>query len=131
MGLSCEQSLSQIFVLSLSNAKSIVLLMTVLSLFFFQRARFKAVESLKDSKTRSVVVCTDVAARGLDIPSVATVVHYDVARSVDAFVHRSGRTAVSFTFLIIVVLSNVCQRGRDYQVVRTRVSYNFGVVARI
>jgi superfamily II DNA/RNA helicase len=42
-----------------------------------------------------VVVCTDVAARGLDIPSVATVIHYDVARSVDGFVHRSGLTAVS------------------------------------
>ena len=62
---------------------------------FYQRARFEAVESLADSGKRSVVVCTDVAARGLDIPSVATVVHYDVARSVDAFVHRSGRTAVS------------------------------------
>mmetsp|Transcript_25722 Transcript_25722/g.42195 ORF Transcript_25722/g.42195 Transcript_25722/m.42195 type:complete len:737 (+) Transcript_25722:103-2313(+) len=60
-----------------------------------QRARFKAVESLKDAKSRAVVVCTDVAARGLDIPSVSTVVHYDVARSVDTFVHRSGRTAVS------------------------------------
>ena len=68
-----------------------------LSSFVFdnQRARFKAVESLKDCKSRSVVVCTDVAARGLDIPSVSTVVHYDVARSVDSFVHRSGRTAVS------------------------------------
>jgi superfamily II DNA/RNA helicase len=42
-----------------------------------------------------VVVATDVAARGLDIPSVASVVHYDVPRSVDVFVHRSGRTAVS------------------------------------
>ena len=42
-----------------------------------------------------IVVCTDVAARGLDIPSVSTVVHYDVARAVDTFVHRSGRTAVS------------------------------------
>ena len=50
---------------------------------------------MADSGKRNVVVCTDVAARGLDIPSVATVVHYDVARSVDAFVHRSGRTAVS------------------------------------
>ncbi|CAJ1933581.1 unnamed protein product [Cylindrotheca closterium] len=58
-----------------------------------QRARFKAVESLADSGKRTVVVCTDIAARGLDIPSVATVVHYDVARSVDGFVHRSGRTA--------------------------------------
>ncbi|KAG7359102.1 DEAD/DEAH box helicase domain protein [Nitzschia inconspicua] len=58
-----------------------------------QRARFKAVESLKTSDCRTVVVSTDVAARGLDIPSVSTVVHYDVARAVDTFVHRSGRTA--------------------------------------
>ena len=63
-----------------------------------QRARFKAVESLNKETSkgsRQVVVCTDVAARGLDIPSVATVVHYDVARTVDTFVHRAGRTAVS------------------------------------
>lgn len=61
-----------------------------------QRARFKAVELLGRSNARTVVVATDVAARGLDIPSVASVVHYDAARSVDAFVHRSGRTAVSY-----------------------------------
>lgn len=60
-----------------------------------QKARFKAVESLREPKSRAVVVATDVAARGLDIPSVATVVHYDVARQVDTFVHRAGRTAVS------------------------------------
>jgi superfamily II DNA/RNA helicase len=41
------------------------------------------------------VIATDVASRGLDIPTVATVVHYDVARAVDTFVHRAGRTAVS------------------------------------
>mmetsp|Transcript_51057 Transcript_51057/g.59039 ORF Transcript_51057/g.59039 Transcript_51057/m.59039 type:complete len:793 (-) Transcript_51057:82-2460(-) len=58
-----------------------------------QRARFKAVESLKNTRKRVIVVCTDVAARGLDIPTVSTVVHYDVARAIDTFVHRSGRTA--------------------------------------
>jgi ATP-dependent RNA helicase DDX24/MAK5 len=58
------------------------------------------VESLKASKTHTVVVSTDVAARGLDIPSVSTVVHYDVARAVDTFVHRSGRTAVSEELVI-------------------------------
>jgi superfamily II DNA/RNA helicase len=60
----------------------------------FQRARFRSVESLQ-SGVRAVVVATDVAARGLDIPNVASVVHYDVARKVDGFVHRAGRTAVS------------------------------------
>ena len=63
-------------------------------MFFIQRARFKAVELLQVSEQRTVVVATDVAARGLDIPSVTSVVHYDTARTVDAFVHRSGRTAV-------------------------------------
>lgn len=53
-----------------------------------------SLESLKTPKCRSIVVASDVAARGLDIPSVATVIHYDIARSIDTFIHRSGRTAV-------------------------------------
>ncbi|CAB9527279.1 dependent RNA helicase [Seminavis robusta] len=57
-----------------------------------QRARFKAVESLQKGE-RAVVVATDIAARGLDIPNVTSIVHYDVARKVDGFVHRAGRTA--------------------------------------
>tara|TARA_B110000305_G_scaffold149025_1_gene165399 strand:- start:113 stop:379 length:267 start_codon:yes stop_codon:yes gene_type:complete len=42
-----------------------------------------------------VLIATDVAARGLDIPSLSSVVHYDCPRDVQNFVHRSGRTAVS------------------------------------
>jgi superfamily II DNA/RNA helicase len=42
-----------------------------------------------------VVVCTDVAARGRDIPSVSSTIHYDVATAADTFVHRAGRTVVS------------------------------------
>lgn len=40
-----------------------------------------------------VLVATDVASRGLDIPRVEYVVHYDVARSPQVYIHRSGRTA--------------------------------------
>ncbi|CDW94611.1 hypothetical protein [Sporisorium scitamineum] len=40
-----------------------------------------------------VLLATDVAARGLDIPSVEHVVHYQLPRSADTYVHRSGRTA--------------------------------------
>ena len=58
-----------------------------------QKSRLSSLESLKGSNSRSIVVATDVAARGLDIPSVASVIHYDVARAIDTFVHRSGRTA--------------------------------------
>lgn len=40
----------------------------------------------------SVLIATDVAARGLDIPSVDLVVHYDPPQDSESFLHRSGRT---------------------------------------
>jgi len=43
-------------------------------------------------KAGGVLVATDVAARGLDIPHIRTVVNYDVARDVDTHTHRVGRT---------------------------------------
>jgi superfamily II DNA/RNA helicase len=54
-------------------------------------------------------VASDVAARGLDIPSVTTVIHYDVARVVDTFIHRAGRTAVGQE--LIWVLSCLYVKG--------------------
>ena len=42
---------------------------------------------------RSILVATDVAARGLDIPTVSLIIHYHVPRAADTYVHRSGRTA--------------------------------------
>ncbi|XP_038077601.1 ATP-dependent RNA helicase DDX42-like [Patiria miniata] len=43
-------------------------------------------------KVIPIMVATDVASRGLDIPSVKTVVNYDVARDIDTHTHRIGRT---------------------------------------
>lgn len=43
-------------------------------------------------KAMPVLVATDVAARGLDIPHIRTVVNYDVARDIDTHTHRIGRT---------------------------------------
>lgn len=40
-----------------------------------------------------VMVCTDVAARGLDIPNVQNVVHYQCPFNAEIYVHRCGRTA--------------------------------------
>jgi ATP-dependent RNA helicase RhlE len=40
-----------------------------------------------------VLVCTDLAARGIDIPALSLVVNYDLARSADDHTHRIGRTA--------------------------------------
>ncbi|XP_019182259.1 PREDICTED: DEAD-box ATP-dependent RNA helicase 53-like isoform X2 [Ipomoea nil] len=40
----------------------------------------------------NILVATDVAARGLDVPNVDLVVHYELPNSSEIFVHRSGRT---------------------------------------
>ncbi|KAI9682415.1 MAG: ATP-dependent RNA helicase [Caeruleum heppii] len=49
-------------------------------------------ESTENTR-QSILVATDVAARGLDIPNVDLVLHYHLPRAADMYVHRSGRTA--------------------------------------
>lgn len=58
-----------------------------------QKARLSVIDILKGKDSRLIVVATDVAARGIDIPAVVTVIHYDVARTLNTFIHRAGRTA--------------------------------------
>ncbi|XP_071949373.1 ATP-dependent RNA helicase DDX42-like [Antedon mediterranea] len=56
-----------------------------------QSSRNKVITGFK-RKEFGVMVATDVAARGLDIPSIKTVINYDVARDIDTHTHRIGRT---------------------------------------
>jgi ATP-dependent RNA helicase DeaD len=44
------------------------------------------------SGTFNILVSTDVAARGIDVPDISAVVHVDPPRNSDAYIHRSGRT---------------------------------------
>ena len=48
---------------------------------------------LMQAKTGSVLFATDIAARGLDFPTVKWVVQVDCPEDVDAYIHRVGRTA--------------------------------------
>nr|CAD7438202.1 unnamed protein product [Timema bartmani] len=57
-----------------------------------QRQRLKNLERFRDN-TNALLLATDVAARGLDIPGVEHVIHYQVPRTSEGYVHRSGRTA--------------------------------------
>lgn len=56
-----------------------------------QDQRDRVLRRFRDRATE-VLVATDVAARGLDIESISHVVNFDVPSSVDAYVHRIGRT---------------------------------------
>ncbi|KAK4482934.1 hypothetical protein RD792_010107 [Penstemon davidsonii] len=56
-----------------------------------QQEREYALRSFK-SGTTPILVATDVAARGLDIPHVAHVVNFDLPNDIDDYVHRIGRT---------------------------------------
>lgn len=57
-----------------------------------QKARLRSLERFTAARN-SILVATDVAARGLDIKNVDMVIHYHVPRSADTYIHRSGRTA--------------------------------------
>ncbi|APA08229.1 hypothetical protein SS1G_00058 [Sclerotinia sclerotiorum 1980 UF-70] len=57
-----------------------------------QRQRIDNLGRFRASAAR-ILVATDVAARGLDIPEVGLVINYDVPRDPDDYIHRVGRTA--------------------------------------
>ncbi|PLB47186.1 DEAD-domain-containing protein [Aspergillus steynii IBT 23096] len=58
-----------------------------------QHVRTSTLTSFARSRDPSVLICTDVASRGLDLPNVDLVVEYDPAFSADDHTHRIGRTA--------------------------------------
>lgn len=59
----------------------------------FKRAVLE-IESGGDKENNgAILVCTDVAARGLDVPYVSNVMHYQCPFNAEVYVHRCGRTA--------------------------------------
>ncbi|RSL55441.1 ATP-dependent RNA helicase MAK5 [Fusarium duplospermum] len=68
-----------------------------------QKARLRSLERFTAARN-SVLIATDVAARGLDIKEVDQVLHYHVPRSADTYIHRSGRTARGESSGVSVIL---------------------------
>jgi superfamily II DNA/RNA helicase len=69
-----------------------------------QKERSRTLQRLRERRMR-VLVATDVAARGIDVPGINLVVNYDAPRGAEDYVHRIGRTGragragVAVTFL--------------------------------
>jgi ATP-dependent RNA helicase RhlE len=57
-----------------------------------QKERLASLSGFREGHHR-ILIATDVAARGLDIPAISHVVNYDLPDTVDDYVHRAGRTA--------------------------------------
>ncbi|MCE2570898.1 ATP-dependent RNA helicase SrmB [Motilimonas eburnea] len=57
-----------------------------------QAKRTTAIMRFKTGKV-NVLVATDVAARGIDVPEISHVINYDMPRTADIYLHRIGRTA--------------------------------------
>ena len=76
-----------------------------------QRARLKALDRFKSNQA-TALIATDVAARGLDVKGVELVVHYQVPRQADAYVHRCGRTGRANQSGVSVALVTPKERSR-------------------
>eukprot|EP00850_Spirogloea_muscicola_P021191 SM000240S08608 [mRNA] locus=s240:45111:49660:+ [translate_table: standard] len=76
-----------------------------------QRQRLNHLDRFQQS-SNGVLVATDVAARGLDIPAVRTVVHYQLPHAADVYVHRCGRTARAATDGCSIVLLSPKDRAK-------------------
>ncbi|CAG9583987.1 ATP-dependent RNA helicase-like protein [Leishmania major strain Friedlin] len=88
-----------VFVNAISMLRRLVKLLEVLGIAVVglhasmqQRQRLKFIDKFKEGKIH-VLVATDVASRGLDIDGLKYVVHYQVPRTTEAYIHRCGRTA--------------------------------------
>ncbi|CAE6436260.1 unnamed protein product, partial [Rhizoctonia solani] len=112
---------SLVFVSSIDGIRRLTPIMELLQLKAFplhsqlqQRQRLKNLDRFKSTPS-GVLIATDVAARGLDIPSVDHVIHYQLPRTADAYVHRNGRTARAqregFSLLLIAPSERAVMKG--------------------
>lgn len=90
---------TMVFANSIDCIKRLTALLTILDCSplplhanMHQKQRLKNLERFAD-RDSCILLTTDVAARGLDIPNVQHVIHYQVPRTSEIYVHRSGRTA--------------------------------------
>ncbi len=82
-----------------------------------QAERNNALQSLRDKRAR-VCVATDVAARGIDLPSVSLVIHVELPRDAEALQHRSGRTGRAGRKGIAALIVPFRQRARVERMLR-------------
>lgn len=87
-----------------------------------QPARERAMKAFRDRRI-SLLVCTDIASRGLDVKDVTHVINFSIPRELDSYVHRIGRTGRSGKTGIAMSLVTPSHRGligRIERITRTK-----------
>jgi ATP-dependent RNA helicase DeaD len=82
-----------------------------------QAERSHALQALRDGHAR-VCVATDVAARGIDLPSLGLVIHADLPQNAEVLQHRSGRTGRAGRKGVSVLLVPPSRRRRAEQILQ-------------
>lgn len=83
-----------------------------------QKEREHILKSLKQEKF-SVLIATDVAARGLDVKNLKHVIHYTIPIEIESYVHRSGRTGRNGEDGLVISLVETSDFSRLNRVVRS------------
>ena len=76
-----------------------------------QGQRTRALQEFRDGRTK-ILVATDVAARGIDVPAISHVVNYDLPDMAETYVHRIGRTARAGLSGEAISLMNPTERSK-------------------
>lgn len=91
-----------------------------------QSERNHALQALRDGRAK-VCVATDVAARGIDLPSLSLVIHADLPNDAQVLQHRSGRTGRAGKKGVSVLLVPPSRRRKAEEMLgRARVTANWG-----
>ncbi|MEZ5811222.1 MAG: DEAD/DEAH box helicase [Rhizobiaceae bacterium] len=76
-----------------------------------QNARQKALNGFRDGRVR-ILVATDIAARGIDVPGISHVVNFDLPDEAESYVHRIGRTGRNGRDGVAITLCDPDERSK-------------------
>ncbi len=76
-----------------------------------QNARQAALKGFSSGKVR-ILVATDIAARGIDVPNITHVINYELPDDAENYVHRIGRTARNGASGFAITLCDGTERGK-------------------
>ncbi|CAM8951624.1 unnamed protein product [Rhodiola kirilowii] len=94
-----------------------------------QNQRERTLSGFRDGSF-NILFATDVAARGLDIPNVDLVIHYDLPNTSEIFVHRSGRTGRAGKKGTTILIHSE-QESRDVKGIERDIGCRFTLLPRI